>query len=327
MTPRLLALLSALALVIGACGGDASDDAAPTTTTASTTTTTAETTTTADTADTTTTDGGAPASGERVRFGDLALQRQGEESTRFEGVLTIVGGEGSGMAGPVEIGMSGATDVPNNASRVSIDMSQIGEAALAGGGEVPAGFEDLFEEPLEIITIGDTSYMRWSLLPMLMGVESEWVQLPPDESGALTSGLGLGSAATSPTAFLDQLAEAETEVEVLGEETIRGQETTHYRVVVDVAALSEELPEEERAQLEQDLGSLDEPLPIELWIGDDGRLYRYGFEAAGAQDPQVESVSALIDVFDHGAEVGITAPPADQVTPLDAAGAAPGTGG
>lgn len=314
MNFRPLALLTALALVLAACGGD-SDDAAPATTEATTTTTT----TTADDGATTTTSA-APEQpdGERIRFGDIALQRQSEESARFEGVLTIVGAPGSDLPGPIEILMSGATDMPNDASTVSIDMSRIVEAALAGeGGEAPPGFEQLFEEPLEVITIGDTSYMRWALLAMMTGAETEWVQLPPDDTGNVTGQFGLGSAATSPTQFLDQLADAETEVEVLGQETIRDQETTHYRMLVDVEQLSQDLTPEERAQLEQDLGTLDQAMPIELWIGDDGRLYRYSFETSNPEQPEVESVTAVIDVFDHGAELDIEPPPADQVTPMD----------
>lgn len=318
---RPLALLTALALVLAACGGSSDDDAAPATTaptTATTTTDDSATTTTSALAQGTEDDDPAPTSGDRTRFGDIALQRQSEESARFEGVLTIVGAPGSDLPGPIEILMSGATDMPNEASTVSIDMSRIVEAALAGeGGEAPPGFEQLFEEPLEVITIGDTSYLRWALLSVMTGVETEWVQLPPDDTGNVTGQFGLGSAATSPTEFLDRLADAETEVEVLGQETIRDHETTHYRMLVDVEQFSQDLPPEERAQLEQDLGTLDQALPIELWIGDDGRLHRYSFETTNPQQPEVESVTAVVDVFDHGSQLDITPPPADQVTPMD----------
>ena len=304
MTARLLALLPALALLVGACGGSSDDDAAPDAT--------AETSTTAD-----------EAGGERRTVGDIALAADQQEPSRFEGKMTMVPGTGAGFNEPVDIAMSGALAPAEQASHISIDMSDLARVAMAGqdSSGVPEGFAEMFEEPLETITIGETVWMRFPLFTMFLGVEEgKWVEIPPDQASELTSGFGLGEQVSSPTAVLEQFRDAEAEVEELGTETVRGVETTHYRLVVDVAAMVEDLPAEERAQAEQELGGVEQ-FPVEVWVGEDGRLYRYRAdltpEMIQGQSQDVESATVEMEFFDYGEDVGVTAPPADQVTQMD----------
>lgn len=317
MTARLPALLTALALLLSACGGDSSDDAAPEQ--AAGTTTRAAGGTEGDTSSTTAGDG----SGQRRTVGDIALAADQQEPVRFEGTITMVPSAGAALSEPVAIGMSGALAPADEASQVSIDMSDLARAAMAGGDSsgVPAGFAEMFDEPLETVTIGETVWMRFPLFAMFLGVEEgRWVEIPPDEASELTSGFGLGEQTSSPTAVLEQLRDAEAEVEELGTETVRGQETTHYRLLVDVAAMLEGLPDEERADAEQSLGDAEQ-FPLEVWVGEDGRLYRYRAdltpEMVEGQGQEVESAAIDIEFYDHGTDVTVTPPPADQVTRME----------
>jgi hypothetical protein len=316
---RLLALLAALALLISACG-DADDSAAPADDT---------TTTTAADTDTETTEGTAPAGdtpapGETRTLADIALRAEPEPS-RFEGTITVVGATGADMEGPVEIRLSGAVDPEADSTQMAMDMAALVSAAMEAeaGGAVPPELADLFTDPFEIITIGETTWLRFPLFTMMLGTEAgQWLEIPEDEAGDLTAGFGLGDQANSPTAFLEQFRDAEVDVEELGTATVRGVETTHYRLLIDVDAVAAQLPPEEQAEMEATFGGQD-LLPVEVWVGDDGRLYRYRSEltSAMADDPDVESAVMEVEFFDYGAEVAIAPPPADQVTRLDDLGA------
>jgi hypothetical protein len=310
---RILASLAALALLAGACGSD-SDDASPEGTT--TTTVGATTSVTPD--------------GDGTTFGDVVRAVE-DETARFEGVLRLVGSAGSQLTEPVEVLVAGSLDPQRDASQISMDLSTVAQAAVggAGGAEVPDALAAMFDEPFEIITIGETSWMRFPLLAMMTGVTTEWLEVPPDEAGDLTSGLGLGSSVTSPLDLLEHLRTTDAEVEEVGTETVRGQQTTRYRMLVDVGDLGQDLSADDRDQLADELGGLDEPLPVEVWVGDDGRLHRYTVELVGAAgaDPELESTTIEFEFFDHGTDVSIDAPPADQVTPMDALGGLMGGAG
>lgn len=324
MRTRLLALFTAAALVVGACGSDSDDPADETTTTSeveSPVTTGGTSTSTPD--------------GEGGTFGDLVPAVE-EESARFEGRMVAVGSPGSQLTEPLEVLVSGALDPERQAVRISMDMSAVARSAFGGGEmELPPQFAEMFEEPMEIVTIGGSAWLRFPLLAMVTGADTDWVEVPPDEAGGLASQLGLRSQVTSPTGLLDQLREARAEVEEVGTEDVRGVGTTHYRVQVDLSALADTMPEAEREQFRQEFGEAD-ALPVEVWVGDDGRLHRYRVDLteAGGASEEVESASVEFEFFDHGSDVDIEAPPEDQVTPMEelqglpgGPGAGEGTGG
>lgn len=341
MPTRPIALLAALALLVAACGGDSTDEATTADDTATTAagdevetdSTDAPGTTEAPSTETTEAEGataGEGVAGERTTVGEIALRADATESSRFEGTVTVAAGPE--MPEPAEMTLTGAVDPASDSARIELDLSDLATAALGAEGAegLPEGMAGLFDEPLEVITIGDTSWMRWPFLGLLTGAETEWVELPPEEAGSVTSSFGVGDEITSPTAFLDQLRDAEAEVTELGTEEVRGVETTRYRLLVDLAALSADVTEEERAELEEGIGGLERTdVPIEIWVGEDGRLYRYSMELDAATQGGAPGAAAVrFEFFDHGADVEITPPPADQVTPLeDLGGSLGGLGG
>ena len=120
-----------------------------------------------------------------------------------------------------------------------------------------------------------------------------------------------------PDGYLDYLREASDEIELVGEEEIRGVGTTHYRAEVDPRrSLRKELetdgwkPENIDRYLEH-IGH-DEEI-VDVWIGDDGlarRVVRTTRDAFGAGS--YESVTTS-DYLDYGLDAAIEAPPADEV--------------
>ena len=96
-------------------------------------------------------------------------------------------------------------------------------------------------------------------------------------------------------------------------------QTRHWRALIDLESLSAGLDPIEQAALEEKVGPLSSAeFPMDLWVGDDGLLRRYAIEmsaeglASGDPAP-VGSVEVVVEVFDYGTDVGITAPSPDQV--------------
>jgi hypothetical protein len=109
-----------------------------------------------------------------------------------------------------------------------------------------------------------------------------------------------------------------TDVEELGTESVRGVDTTHYRIVVDAEAVADAADDATAEDLE-DLGAVfpGGTMPVDFWVGDDGNVYRVLMEIAATGDATTagfESMSMLWEMYDFGAGITVEPPPADQVT-------------
>lgn len=248
-------------------------------------------------------------------------------SARFDVRISLVGAPGSDLPGETTLTVAGAYDLAQQASKVSMDFGDLLRAAAEAeaGGEDSAElamFAGFFEEPLEVITIGERSWIRWGLLSLFTGTEGKWLEGEPDETEDMAAGLGFGGTG-SPTELLEWLAEADASVEELGREDVRGAPTTRYRAVVDAAALVETMSPAERAELEAEIGAMPvAELPMDLWIDDAGLLHRYVLDLSDPAllddaDGDLESAVFTVEFWDHGADVAITPPPPDQVVSED----------
>lgn len=273
--------------------------------------------------------GGIAVGGASITLGDSilagTLNPAADTSTaRFDGSINFVGAPGSELPGEISMGFNGAYDLNSGSSDVTIDFSEV--FAVAAESDPDAAelglFGDFFEEPIRVITIGDTSYVQWGLITLFAGSDVDgdvWLETPAEDSDDLASGFGGGFGGSSPDEFLAQLRDANAVVEDLGAEDVRGNPTTHYRALVDTAALSETLSAEEMADFQSNFGGAGEDVafPIDFWVGDDGLLYRYEIDLT---DPALledtdglERLTITYEIFDYGQDVGITAPPADQI--------------
>ncbi len=327
MFVRMSSLIAALALIAAACGG--AEESAPTSTslrlpdTASATT---QATVAVNVAPSTIAPVGATprASG---TFGATVLgstEQVAFASGRFEATITMVPGPAAGIPGDVVITMSGAFNGETGDSEMRLDWGNIVELAMAeAGDEIPAEFADMFTEPMEIKTIGDKSYMRWGFFSMLLGTD-KWIEGDADQSASATSGFGFGADGDSPTDVLESLADANADVEELGREEVRGVETTHYRAVLNIEDLARELTAAELEELQADIGELTiTEFPIDVWVGDDGNVYRYSMvvdaAAAGGTD-DFESMTMVFEMWDYDADIVIEPPPADEIATEDELG-------
>lgn len=304
-----------LMLVLAACGSGSEEPASTTVAPPATSEKTPETTavTTATTTTTATTPG--PSGGEGIPAALAAALAKTTEinSGRMEGSFEIIGVEGLPTGTSLSLPFSGAFD--NAAGLFTFTMDMSGMAGDLGEG-VPPELADMFGV-MEVRQIGDTTYMSWPFFSFL-GVQTPWISMPTDESDSATAGFAAATPG-NPADFLSAFENTNATIEELGRETIRGVETTHYLAVFDTETLLAQATPEERAEIEaQGPIPLDE-MPMEIWIGDDGLVYRYVIDLAGetVEAPAGQGFDRMMMVFemyDWGEAINVEVPPADQIT-------------
>ncbi len=260
-------------------------------------------------------DTGAPERGSNVNVFSASIRSDVLTSARFIGTFLVSSPE---LGEDMTITISGAFDSPNEAATMEMDFGDL--TGLGAGQDVPPEAMAMFDEPMRMITIGDVTWMQWSLLSML-GVESGmWLETDSDNPG---ESVGFENPIDAPVDLLSRFADADATIEDLGSETLRGVETTHYLATVDLVHLAETMSAEELAELHEDFGSPDELplLPIDIWIDADGRLHKFEMHLdASTFDASAEtgSMTMTYEIFDHGQDLGITPPdPANVVTEAD----------
>ena len=168
----------------------------------------------------------------------------------------------------------------------------------------------------EMEMIADTSvlYFRMPLLTELMGATEEWIKVDLDEFEEFQDlELDGGFAGGNPADALDLLSDVADEVTEVGRESVRGVETTHYIVLVDAAALMEQMPE----GYDADASLLPDLYEMDVWIDDEGLLRRVAYAAELPADPALGTdameFSFTADLFDYGQDITIEFPDPDDV--------------
>ena len=202
------------------------------------------------------------------------------------------------------------------AFQFSIDLA--GLAGL-GGEDMPTGLDGLLGG-IEILQVGDEGYMKMPFFAMLLGAEAEWIKFPADESASVT-GFG-GPTPGNPAEFLAAFEEANGTVEEVGRETVRGNETTHYLVTFDMADLIPNLTPEQLAEIEAQGPLPIDELPMDLWIGDDGLVYRFAMVLDGddiqtAPGEAFDNMTMVFEMFDWGTDVVVEPPPPENVIDIE----------
>jgi hypothetical protein len=121
---------------------------------------------------------------------------------------------------------------------------------------------------------------------------------------------------SDPSQALDFLQGASDDFEEVGQETIRGEETTHYRGTVDLQKVADEAPADVREQYRR-LSQLagDQKVPMDVWIGDDGLVHKIAFTQTV---PGGGSVKMEEEFYDFGTDEQVTIPSDDAVLDLTA---------
>jgi hypothetical protein len=225
---------------------------------------------------------------------DDAAEATAADTSRFEMQFRI-----TGLPENVNSTMTaeGVFDYPNERGLMTV------------GGELPGIDEDV--SFTEFRLLGKVGYTRW-----VVKGESHWVKDVQSEASGdpVELLIPFPGSPTKPTDVLARVVLASDEEEELGEEEIRGTETTHYRARVDVQKLIKQLPAKDRPDGGvPDLWG-DKLVPVEIWIDDQSRLRRISIDQSDGEDA---TMSTTVELFDYGVEVDVEPPPADEVISQD----------
>lgn len=259
----------------------------------------------------------------------VAQATRSAESAQFALDLTASFGDQD-----LTMGASGAFDSTANRARMRFDMSALAEVFGGFGAAFGAktgdleGFDDPSQWQLDAIQDGTLVYLRFPLLFSELPDGKEWVKADAAQL-AQQQGADLGQlgsfARTDPREVLDALEAVAGELEVVGRESVRGEDTTHYRAQLDPAEIAAEASATGAGG--DLLGSFEEALaqaglatiPVDVWVGDDGLLRKLELDVQ--MTPQGQSTEAtmrlVLELYDYGADVDVSPPDAALV--VDAA--------
>jgi hypothetical protein len=114
--------------------------------------------------------------------------------------------------------------------------------------------------------------------------------------------------------YLRRLADLET----VGEEEVRGVDTTHFHGVADLRAVADQFPET-RALIERIIEQTKVTrIPADVWVSSDGLVRRLRYQYDNMQlTPGVSGDMTIeMELYDFGVHVNVETPPAHQVVDL-----------
>jgi hypothetical protein len=146
-----------------------------------------------------------------------------------------------------------------------------------------------------------------------------WLKLDPSQFGAGKNPFG-SLDSSNPSQVLNTLQGA-GQVTKVGDDTVRGVHTVHYKAMVDIAkaADAQKLTPQQKQQLQAALGG-QTTVPEDVWIDDQGLARRVATDITATPSTGTGTTSSVkaqltVEFFDYGkANVTATPPPADQVT-------------
>lgn len=208
------------------------------------------------------------------------------------GSLTVTHGDST-------ITATGVGDLDTGAGRAEIDLVEPGRA---DGVHVT------------VIRTADAIFARLPVGANPLSATAEWVSV---DAATLTrlaqmAAGDLGAQVTgSPVDAMAYLKAVSGEVQVVGPDDVRGEPTTHYRSAIDVQKVAAQLPPQLQGHTGAASGHVGSSIPADLWLDSEGRLRKLVLttEAAAGRTP----TTLTIVLWDFGAPLDATPPPADQV--------------
>jgi len=214
--------------------------------------------------------------------------------------------------GEVTMDAEGSQDFANQRGEMTMTMQMPPEAGAMGG-----------EQKIEMVFADLIVYMKFPMMSELAPGSKPWISMDLQKMGE-EAGMDFGSLMQSggndPSQMLEWLRGVSGDIEVVGEEEVRGAPATHYRGTIDLKNVLEQMAGEMRSQMESTIDEMTETLgastfPIDVWIDGEGRVVRmaqsFDFEkgaTAGA------FMTMTMDFFDFGIPVDVRVPPASQTT-------------
>ena len=255
-------------------------------------------------------------------FASAALTRASRSTSAVEsGRFRVTYGiSGSGDGQSLDMTMAGTGSFSDFGKRSELTLEMTGASGTGLGG-VPGSLVTH-----EIVDCG-TAYMKVETDRLIPGFDPGWIKLDASE---LTSGAqgsqSLGAFGADWYGFVDSLKGAGASVTERGTDSIDGVPVTVYDGTIDPrTAMAEAAPEDAagvQAALDQMGGTFE--MPFTAWVDADGMVRRLEMKVVADAAQATMGMTVTIELYDLGAPITITPPPADEVTDL---GGASGLGG
>lgn len=161
----------------------------------------------------------------------------------------------------------------------------------------------------------------------LYSADSIYYEVPPNASSAfggktwarisleemVQGAFDLSSPTPQPEIFFERLKGVDAEdITTVGKESIRGTETTHYRVALTWQDYLANVPPETR---DQQMSMLEasglEIEPLDVWIDKDGFARKLAFSTGNAE--RTLSTAMTMELYDFGVDVEVQIPADDEV--------------
>jgi hypothetical protein len=252
--------------------------------------------------------GGGSGGGTSVLQGDPvavvagAASRSTAEKTAKVALTGTVGLSGQ----TVNLNGDGAIDFANKTFHLTITVPSMGV------------IEEVFVDDVIYIKVPSSAAGEFGGKP--------WLKIDPKALAGTGGANPFGSLDSSnPTQILNTLQGVGTVTKV-GDDTVRGTHTVHYRADVDIAkaANKQGFTPAQQQQLQQTLGG-QSTLPEDVWLDDQGRVRRVavdinatppaGASAGATAAPTPVHTQVALEFFDYGQPVPpVSAPAAGEVT-------------
>jgi hypothetical protein len=213
-----------------------------------------------------------------------------------------------------ELPISGITDPVAKRQEISMDMTPMMKAISEGMGGGVDLLGELGDMKILMKGIDGTLWMKAGMLTKTIGSD-KWVAMNAKDLGIEESELWSGVGGNDPTAGLTYLKGLSGEnIQTIGQEKIRGADTTHFRAEVD----SEKLAATSASQKKNmEKAGITGTFPMDIWVDSEGRTARTEMEIKGAQAGMDVKITMSVDYFDFGTKVDVTAPADADVVSAD----------
>lgn len=218
----------------------------------------------------------------------------------------------SDLPGARDLTMEGKGETDLSTGRTLMEMDMGALLAVSGAAEE-------IDATMETLADGRTIYMRGAMFTGALGLpEGTWLRADLDELGK-AQGLDMrqmqASGTNDPRQTLALLnGVSEDGVEEIGEEKVRGVDTTHYRAQIDLERAIEEADGvADRKAFEQFVETLgSDTVEVDVWIDGDNLLRRLKMDMPLPEEAGDAGSSVTMELFDFGTAVDVSPPPADQ---------------
>ncbi len=194
---------------------------------------------------------------------------------------------------------------------MSVKGTPLGDQTVTGHGaadfaQQQATFDgQVLGTPFTSVLDNTTFYIQSGLLG------PGWYRLDPTSLGNTGASAPFVLPISSPARAFDLLKSVSDNVQLVGQETIGGVQTTHYRATVDLNQAVATLGSPETVPSGQST------VPVDVWVDGQGLIAQVTIDYTGAAlamgSVGASEVSLTIDCSRYGQPVSITVPPASDV--------------